>query len=491
MPKRQGLLLVWVVALSLGLGSNCQSPTATYTYCDPPTEYYCECYPKDEMFELTEAFPDLSKSEFPSRTVSIHQSPDGSMYWFGGQDGEIKSADADNLGSSTLVLDISSRGDFYSDYEEGLLDFAFGPLFGVSGFPPFFYVSYTVLLAGDGDNGRNQLSKFEFFAGDPAATLASEEILITTSPKGSHLHMGGWCGFKPSDYGKNAASHDLYWSTGDGGPQEDPLNTGQDTTNLLGSIIRVSVPPDGRGYSIPSGNLGGTALPEICASGFRNPWRCGFDRATDDLWCGDVGSQEIEEIDIIECGNNYGWSRFQGSRCEEATGGGDGACAGTERSRFTFPVFEYCHPDYDSHTEYELDFTAGVDICGSRTFTGHAVIGGYLYRGTDLADYIGGAYVFGDNTNKSVYYLFQEGGEWSVGTIIGDRSVHVIGFAEDNNGELMVITSDNSIYRLSLRSPGGDPPVPTPVPETPRPVRRPFDFGCNTNGPAGSFVQCP
>eukprot|EP00903_Cladosiphon_okamuranus_P010393 g9831.t1 len=424
------------------------------SYCDKHTGggddmFWSYPYEEPEIFEpgLSDAFPDLSEGDFPAQTVSVHQSPDDSMYWFGGQAGEIKSVDADNPGSASTVLDISG-GDFYLNYEEGLLDFAFGPLFGVSGFPSYFYVSYTILQAADGDNRRNRLSKFEYVAGDPAATLASEEVLITTATKFSSIHSGGWCGFKPSDYGNNAASHDLYWSTGDGGPQEDPLNTGQDTSNMLASIIRISVPSDGTGYTIPSGNLGSPALPEICATGFRNPWRCGFDRATDDLWCGDVGHILVEEIDIIECGNNYGWSRFEGSRCFEDNENRDGPCAGADRSGFTFPVFEYCHPDYYSDADGEEEFTGGVDICGTRMLTGNAVIGGYVYRGTYFADLIGGAYVFGDNTNNNVYYLFQEGGDWTVGTIVSDGSVSVIGFAEDNNGEIMVITTDYSIYRL-------------------------------------------
>ncbi|CAN0331815.1 unnamed protein product, partial [Scytosiphon promiscuus] len=142
------------------------------------------------------------------------------------------------------------------------------------------------------------------------------------------------------------ASHDLFWAIGDGGPQTDPSNTGQDTANLLGSIVRISVPSDGTGYTIPSGNLEtGPALPEICANGFRNPWRCGFDRETDELYCGDVGHTNVEEIDIVQCGHNYGWSRFEGSRCQEAMEERDGSCAGASRSDFTFPIFEYCHPD--------------------------------------------------------------------------------------------------------------------------------------------------
>lgn len=77
------------------------------------------------------------------------------------------------------------------------------------------------------------------------------------------------------------------------------------------------------------------------------------------------------------CGNNYGWSEFEGSRCQEAQEDRDGDCAGRSRSGFTFPYFEYCHPDYNSDTAAEQEFTAGVDICGDRTLIGHAVIGAW------------------------------------------------------------------------------------------------------------------
>ena len=197
------------------------------------------------------------------------------------------------------------------------------------------------------------------------------------------------------------------------------------------------------------------------------------------------------------CGNNYGWSRFEGSRCQEAQQDRDGPCAGADRSGFTFPLFEYCHPDFDSEAEDQQDFTAGVDICGSGMLTGSAVIGayrvvdvfvvvvvalvvvvvgvgvvlkrpwrrvrvrvrwcdkvrflfgmrccccccfcfflssgGYVYRGTYFNDLIGGAYVFGDQTNNNVYYIREEGGTWTVGTIISDGSVDIIAFAEDND----------------------------------------------------------
>lgn len=79
------------------------------------------------------------------------------------------------------------------------------------------------------------------------------------------------------------------------------------------------------------------------------------------------------------CGKNYGWSRFEGSRCQEAQEDRDGTCAGASRSGFTFPYFEYCHPDYDSTTGDEADFVGNSDPCGTRQLTGHAVIGASFY----------------------------------------------------------------------------------------------------------------
>lgn len=75
------------------------------------------------------------------------------------------------------------------------------------------------------------------------------------------------------------------------------------------------------------------------------------------------------------CGNNYGWSRFEGSRCQEAMEARDGPCLDADRSGFTFPMYEYCHPDFNSDDADEADFVAGVDICGDRLLTGTAVMG--------------------------------------------------------------------------------------------------------------------
>eukprot|EP00904_Undaria_pinnatifida_P003870 jgi/Undpi1/13484/HiC_scaffold_8.g03143.m1 len=402
------------------------------SYCDKHVgsggdQFWSYPYTEPEIFDtgLTEVFPDLDTDlDFPANTLSIHQSPDGSMYWLMGQLGEVKKVGVENPGEISTVVDISG-GDFYSGYEEGLLDFAFGPMFGVEGYPQYFYLSHTVILD-DGELQRNRLSKFEYFAGDPTETRESEEILITGSPRYTDIHAAGWCGFKPSAYGEEASYHDLYWSTGDSGPQQDPNNNAQDASNILGSMIRISVPTNGDGYEIPSGNLGGSSdvLPEICANGFRNPFRCGFDRLTDTLYCGDVGHTMVEEVDIVECGKNYGWSRFEGSRCQEAEESRDGPCADADRSGFEFPFFEYCHVDYHSTSEGEDVFLDGEDICGDRTMTGHAIIG------------------------KNIYYIKEEDGELVTGTIVSDGSVAIISFAEDINGEIMMITKTHSLYHM-------------------------------------------
>eukprot|EP00903_Cladosiphon_okamuranus_P006181 g6078.t1 len=432
------------------------------TYCEKHTGdqaqdfFWSYPYEEPELFEpgLNEVFPDLDhEDDFPSTTLSMHQSPDGSMFWLAGKAGVIKKVDwhvdADEMDSISTVMDISDGEIFSSRKEEGLIDFAFGPLFGVPGYPDYFYVSYSVLLDGE-TLRRNRLSRFEYFPDSKADTRDSEEILITTTTKTTDIHASGWCGFKPSAYGDEEDFHDLYWSTGDGGPQLDLDDNGQDELNLLSAMIRISVPSDGSGYEIPSGNYGSLpdVLPEICAIGFRNLWRCGFDRENDDLWCGDVGHDKVEEIDIVECGKNYGWSRFEGSRCLDEREDRDGPCDGADRSGITFPEFEYCHPDYYDDIDEEQDFTDGVDICGDRSLTGLAVIGGYVYRGQKFADLLGGAYVFADNVNRNIYYLKLEDGEWKVGTIISDKTVKVIGFSEDINGELMLITESFNIYHL-------------------------------------------
>ncbi|CAM9489330.1 unnamed protein product, partial [Hapterophycus canaliculatus] len=248
--------------------------------------------------------------------------------------------DAEDPTSGKLVMDISENILF--TYEEGLLSVAFSPAFHTTS---VFYASYVLPSA----FGANRLSRFVYDPDSSANTLASEEVLLTTTDKNSNIHSGGWIGFKPSSYESDDAgsSHDLYWSIGDAGPQYDTTNNGQSPDTLHASIVRISVTSEiGSGYSIPSSNpfADGGGLPEICAQGFRNPFKCSFDRLNDDLYCGDVGHLDIESIKKIECGNNYGWRRFEGEKCmPDVETEFPETCEFVDRSPYTFPEFRYVH----------------------------------------------------------------------------------------------------------------------------------------------------
>lgn len=412
-------------------------------YCDKHTgggddKYWS--YPYTEPNVAESGLTDVFSVSLPDNPMALHMSPDGSVWWIAGLSGLLIEVPADSKDTSSAVMDLADSSEFYVDFEEGLIDFAFGPIFSSNN---RFYVSYSVVDAVGGVH--NRLSKFESF-GAAALTLASEEVYVESSTRSAAIHAGGWVGFKPSDYG-SGTSHDLYWSNGDSGPQEDTDEHGQNIDDIHATIVRITVPTTGDGYTIPSGNIVG-GLPEICAYGFRNPFRCAFDRETDELYCGDVGHTLIESVYMIECGKNYGWSRFEGSRCQEAVEARLGPCDGVDRSGFEFPIFEYCHPDYDSSLASEDAFTGGVDICAAASIRGNAIIGGHVYRGQFFSEVLGGAYVFGDQQNRNIYYMVNEGGKWEVGTIIGDGSVAVISFAEDNNGELYVVTQDERIFAL-------------------------------------------
>jgi glucose/arabinose dehydrogenase len=118
----------------------------------------------------------------------------------------------------------------------------------------------------------------------------------------------------------------LYFATGDGGSGDDPPNNAQTGTVLLGKMLRIivntsSTPPF---YTVPTDNPfvnDPNVLDEIWALGLRNPFRWSFDKMTNDIWIGDVGQDQVEEIDFRAAGTtagaNYGWRCYEGtSKCD-------------------------------------------------------------------------------------------------------------------------------------------------------------------------------
>jgi glucose/arabinose dehydrogenase len=289
--------------------------------------------------------------------------------------------------------------------EQGLLGIAVHP-----GFPddPRVFLFYTD-LAGNEVVAAYRLDPANAERLDPG----SAEILLTVEdPFGNH--NGGALAFGPDGY--------LYAAMGDGGGGGDPLESGERLDTLLGKILRLDVDSGDQGgepYGIPEGNpftnLDG-ARPEIWLTGLRNPWRIAFDRATGDLWIGDVGQGRREEVDVARAGTSgldFGWDRMEGTSCYEPE-------TGCPTEGLTLPVTEYGHDE------------------------GCTIIGGHVYRGTAQAALRGG-YLFGDYCSGNLWAIAAT----STGTVppvrVGSAGSGLAGFGEDEAGELYAANLDGTV----------------------------------------------
>ncbi len=333
---------------------------------------------------------------FTAPTV-LKQAPGDDTRWFVGEKRGRILVFANNPGSSSTSVFLDITAVTNQSGEGGLLGIAFDPDFPTT---PEVYVSYTR----SGAPLESHVSRFTSTDGGQTLLAASEEIIFTVlQPENNH--NGGDIAFGPDGF--------LYASFGDGGGGGDPLEYGQDDTNLHGTIVRIDV--DGAApYEIPADNpnvgnavctqgFGGAPCPEIFAWGLRNPWRMSFDRVTGMLWTGDVGQGAWEEIDVIVNDGNYGWDEREGAHCFEPASG----CATT----FIEPVTEY-----------------GRSL-------GASVTGGYVYRGAGIADLVGW-YVFGDFVSGRIFAVPESSTPTVTPEVLLDTSNSIVTFAEDVNGEL-------------------------------------------------------
>jgi glucose/arabinose dehydrogenase len=305
---------------------------------------------------------------------------------------------------ATAFLDIDPRVNS-SGSEEGLLSVAFAPSFETNG---RFYVYYNN-AAGD-----LVISRFRVTGTNPdVADSTTEQVIITVPHPGQGNHNGGQLQFGPDGM--------LYIGTGDGGGGGDPDDNAQDLDSWLGKFLRLNVENGSPvTYTIPAGNpfAGATAgRDEIWAYGLRNPWRFSFDRGTGDLWSGDVGQGDREEINrqpAGQAGLNYGWDcregtiQHPGSRspvCPTATG-------------FTEPVFDY-----------------------GRT-SGNSVTGGYVYRGSRIPGLVG-AYVFADFGSGQVWALYPGSNPPAE---YFDAGFLVSSFGENEAGDLYIVDYTGSVH---------------------------------------------
>ena len=316
-------------------------------------------------------------------------------------------ANEPDVGEIQTFLDIEGRVSRQGN-EEGLLGMAFDPDYPTNG---YFYVYYSAASP-----RRSTVSRFSASSSNANRADASSEHVILEVGQPFSNHNGGMLAFGPDGY--------LYVSLGDGGSAGDPRRNGQDTTTLLGSILRIdvsSVAPGGT-YAIPPDNpfIGATdgSRPEIWAYGLRNPWRFSFDRKTGDLWAGDVGQNRWEEIDLIKPGLNYGWNVMEGFHFYSPLA--------AEGKQLESPV-----------VEYENGNSGGCSVTG-----------GYVYRGSRLPT-LAGAYVYGDFCSGRIWAIKYDGSDVTEFAELLDSSLAISSFGEDQSGELYILSFDGHIYQLN------------------------------------------
>jgi glucose/arabinose dehydrogenase len=303
-------------------------------------------------------------------------------------------------------LDISAR--VGTSGERGLLGLVFHPRYATNG---RFFVFYAARA-----DGALTVSALRVSASDPdRADAASEQVLLTVPHPGADNDNGGHLAFGPDGF--------LYIGTGDGGGGGDPGNNAQNLGSRLGKLLRIDIDAPS-GYAIPATNpFAGSAAPEIWAYGLRNPWRFTFDRATGDLYIGDVGQNRFEEVDFqpggAAGGRNYGWRVLEGVACFSPE-------TGCSLPGHVPPVLTY-----------------GRD-------QGQSITGGYVYRGL-RSRALQGWYVYGDFASNRVWAARREGATWVNELAIPAPNVlnGISTFGEDEAGELYVASiGSGRIYAI-------------------------------------------
>jgi glucose/arabinose dehydrogenase len=315
----------------------------------------------------------------------------------------------------TPFLDISGLVDTAG--VGGLLSVAFKPNYKTSG---LFFVAYM--------DAAHVMHVARYHA-DPASDVADPagvNVIDVPYPSASY-HYGGQIAFGPGGF--------LFISTGDGSPIDvpgDQYDAAQNPGSLLGKVLRLNITTTTPGfeYSVPSSNpyFGQPGkYHEIYAIGFRNPWRFSFDRGVPNMWVGDVGEDNREEIDrFSQPGVNAGWDCREGtldtSPGHSPAYGGSYCTGGT----FTPPLYEYPHT------------------------TGCSVIGGYVYRGPAYAGLAAGKYLYGDYCTGKLWLLGDDAHGKLVNQAMGNFPRLILGFGRDAAGELYLAADDGNLYKLAF-----------------------------------------
>jgi putative heme-binding domain-containing protein len=263
-----------------------------------------------------------------------------------------------------------------------------------------------------------RVSRFTVTKTDPPRIQPASEKVVLSFLQGGH--NGGDIHFGPDGM--------LYISTGDGSSPNPPdaLDTGQDISDLLASILRIDVDRRDKGlnYAVPKDNpfvgVKG-ARPEVWAYGFRNPWRMSFDSQTGALLVGDVGWELWESVHRVEKGGNYGWAAMEGPQ----------------------PIKPHkVGPTPIRPALIELPHTIACSVTGGR-----------VYHGKRFPE-LRGAYVFGDWETRRLWAARFDGDRTKEMQEITRPSVRIVAFGEDGDGELYFLDYDGGTVHTLARNDG-------------------------------------
>lgn len=352
-------------------------------------------------WKLENAFPNLA---FDRPVELVHAGDGSNRFFLLEQAGRIRVFEnKPGVKTASVYLDLKNK--LSSEGEMGLLGLAFHPDFKNNG---YFFVYYTKRNPLESVIARYQATDPDRATVDPAT-----ETVVLRFAQPYDNHNGGKIAFGPDGF--------LYIGTGDGGAWGDPHQNAQNRASWLGKILRIDInKTDRKTYGIPAdnpfaGNREGHR-EEVFAYGLRNPWRFSFDRQTGQLWAGDVGQNEFEEIDVITKGGNYGWRLKEANRCYNPRNDCDSG-------GLTSPIHHYPRQD------------------------GTSITGGVVYRGT-RHPVLQGKYLYADYGSNRVWALSFQGEQKTANQLLVAGAGPISAFGEDASGEVYLLDHQGTIKRL-------------------------------------------
>jgi glucose/arabinose dehydrogenase len=380
--RRHAAALLLLALVAAGCGSDgdtstttTSSTTSTTSTTTPPSTTVTTATPAADLAAVRVKITQVGRFEQPL-----------DLKWCAGQPDPFvvqKAGQVRNFRTGQVVLDLSSQ--ISSAGEQGLLGLA------CTRAGEALFVNYT-----SRDGRQDRVDRFAMPAPGAAVDRGTQKNVLSVADPAPN-HNGGAMQLGPDGH--------IWYGLGDGGGANDQYGNAQNATSRLGKILRIDPAND---------NV------QIAVHGLRNPWRISFDRATGDLWIGDVGQGELEEIDALPNGRiigaNGGWPLYEGTRRFKA---------GANPANLVFPVFEYGRSE------------------------GQSVTGGYVYRGNAIPA-LRGAYVFGDAYTATLRAIVVQGGKTVQQRGLGVKVPgDVLGsFAEDPNGELYALSLGGSVFRI-------------------------------------------